>query len=191
MSVLRASGRLCPPGDDPQLLRVTLKCLIGTIHVLHGSGRDQRGVEIRSILDTYFRLLNGELPGLLEGGNHAPEDGFVTLRISMLNAISEMLNCSDRPVLQAVFLNNNCYEHIIQLIQNSKVYDEGSESITVHAIAVLTAIMKSSPSAKEVFKERIGYSHLYEVLKSRGRPSKRLLQELMNMVRAWFPPHPP
>ncbi|XP_038664837.1 neurobeachin-like protein 2 isoform X1 [Scyliorhinus canicula] len=42
--------------------------------------------------------------------------------------------------------------------------------------------MKNSPSAKEVFKERIGYSHLYEVLKSQGEPTKHLLQELMNMA---------
>lgn len=38
-----------------------------------------------------------------------------------LAAIPEILQCSDRPVLQAVFLNNNCFEHILRLIQNSKV----------------------------------------------------------------------
>uniref|UniRef100_A0A8C2FWZ2 Neurobeachin-like 2 n=1 Tax=Cyprinus carpio TaxID=7962 RepID=A0A8C2FWZ2_CYPCA len=52
----------------------------------------------------------------------------------------------------------------------------------LHAIRVLTAIMSSSPSAKEVFKERIGYSQLFDVLKSQGQPTKRLLQELMNMA---------
>lgn len=36
---------------------------------------------------------------------------------------------------------------------------------------------------QEVFKERIGYSQLFDVLKSQGQPTKRLLQELMNMVR--------
>lgn len=35
---------------------------------------------------------------------------------------------------------------------------------------------------QEVFKERIGYSQLFDVLKSQGQPTKRLLQELMNMV---------
>ncbi|ETE68362.1 Neurobeachin-like protein 2, partial [Ophiophagus hannah] len=34
----------------------------------------------------------------------------------------------------------------------------------------------------EVFKERIGYSHLYEVLKSQSQPTKKLLQELLNMA---------
>lgn len=35
---------------------------------------------------------------------------------------------------------------------------------------------------QEVFKERIGYNHLYEVLISLGQPSRHLLKELMNMV---------
>lgn len=41
--------------------------------------------------------------------------------------------------------------------------------------------------AQEVFKERIGYPHLLEVLQSHGPPTRRLLQELLNMVRskAW------
>uniref|UniRef100_A0A8C0BJN3 Neurobeachin-like protein 2 n=1 Tax=Buteo japonicus TaxID=224669 RepID=A0A8C0BJN3_9AVES len=34
----------------------------------------------------------------------------------------------------------------------------------------------------EVFKERIGYAHIYEVLKSLGQPSRELLEELMNMA---------
>ncbi|KAF0046188.1 hypothetical protein F2P81_002717, partial [Scophthalmus maximus] len=34
----------------------------------------------------------------------------------------------------------------------------------------------------EVFKERIGYNHLYEVLISLGQPSRHLLKELMNMA---------
>lgn len=39
---------------------------------------------------------------------------------------------------------------------------------------------------QEVFKERIGYNHLYEVLVSLGHPSRHLLRELMNMVRWAF-----
>ncbi|XP_041045681.1 neurobeachin-like protein 2 isoform X1 [Carcharodon carcharias] len=214
MLVLRTS---CDTGTqeqkDTRLLQVALKCLIGMIHILHASSLDQRRVTIKTILDSYFKLLNADRPvAVLEGGTKSRlEDGFITLRINMLSAISEMLNCKDRPVLQAVFLNNNCFEHVIRLIQNSKLYvssrskddskvgsdlatqllteinlskvfEKESDSITVHAIRVLTAIMKNSPSAKEVFKERIGYSHLYEVLKSQGEPTKRLLQELMNMA---------
>ncbi|XP_020371025.1 neurobeachin-like protein 2 isoform X1 [Rhincodon typus] len=214
MLILRTS---CDTGTrepkDTRLLQVGLKCLIGMIHVLHSSSIDQRRVTIETILDSYFKLLNADRPLAVqeEGSKTRLEDGFITLRINMLSAISEMLNCKDRPVLQAVFLNNNCFEHIIRLIQNSKLYvssrskddskggsdlatqllteinlskvfEKESDSITVHAIRVLTAIMKNSPSAKEVFKERIGYSHLYEVLKSQGEPTKQLLQELMNMA---------
>ncbi|XP_072324254.1 neurobeachin-like protein 2 isoform X3 [Scyliorhinus torazame] len=185
MLVLRTS---CDTGTqepkNTKLLQVALKCLIGMIHILHASSLDQRRVTIKTILDSYFKLLNADRPVavLEEGTKTRLEDGFITLRIEMLRAISEMLNCKDRAVLQAVFLNNNCFEHIIRLIQNSKVFEKETDSITVHAIKVLTAIMKNSPSAKEVFKERIGYSHLYEVLKSQGEPTKHLLQELMNMA---------
>ncbi|XP_072905355.1 neurobeachin-like protein 2 isoform X3 [Hemitrygon akajei] len=185
MLVLRTS---CDTGTqepkDTRPLHVALKCLISMIHILHASSLDQRQVEIKTILEGYFKLLNADrpVPVLEEGIKTRLEDGFITLRINMLSSISEMLNCKDRPVLQAMFLNNNCFEHIIRLIQNSKVFEKESDSITVHAIRVLTAIMKNSPSAKEVFKERIGYSHLYEVLKSQGEPTSRLLQELMNMA---------
>lgn len=43
---------------------------------------------------------------------------------------------------------------------------------------------------QEVFKERIGYSQLFDVLKSQGHPTKRLLQELMNMVKHAFSHYP-
>lgn len=49
-----------------------------------------------------------------------------------------------------------------------------------------THMLTSSPHnpAQEVFKERIGYPHLHEILQSHGPPTHRLLQELLNMVRA-------
>lgn len=37
-----------------------------------------------------------------------------------------------------------------------------------------------------MFKERIGYTHLCEVLVSLGQPSRDLLKELMNMVRHFY-----
>ncbi|KAM4026728.1 neurobeachin-like protein 2 isoform 3-T3 [Anomaloglossus baeobatrachus] len=197
---------------DPRLLQLALDCLIAIIHILHGSSPGRRRVEIRHILDCYFKVLNCDRP--LCSSETAPgphwEEGLLALRISMLRAIPQMLDCSDRPVLQAVFLSNNCFEHIIRLIQNSKLYlssglrpeeggsdlttqlltepdimkviDSDSDAITVNAIGVLTSIMRNSPSAKEVFKERIGYPHLYEVLKSRSQPTKRLLQQLLSMA---------
>ncbi|XP_051574482.1 neurobeachin-like protein 2 isoform X2 [Myxocyprinus asiaticus] len=187
MSVLR-SWCLCPnpsPKEprDPGLLKMTLRCLTAMIHLLHSSNPAERQLEIRTVLDSYFQLLNWNRPPASQHEDIlAWEDNLIPLLEHMLNAIPEILQCSDRPVLQAIFLNNNCFEHILRLIQNSKVWEKGSDCITVHAIRVLTAIMSNSPSAKEVFKERIGYSQLFDVLKSQGQPTKRLLQELMNMA---------
>uniref|UniRef100_A0A8C1KHC7 Neurobeachin-like protein 2 n=1 Tax=Cyprinus carpio TaxID=7962 RepID=A0A8C1KHC7_CYPCA len=175
MSVLR-SWCLTPASSpqepkDPRLLKMTLRCLTAMIHLLHSSSLSDRQVEIRIVLDDYFQLLNwNRPPDSQQGDMQTWEDNLITLLEHMLNAIPEILQCSDRPVLQAIFLNNNCFEHIIY------------SHLSIHAIRVLTAIMSSSPSAKEVFKERIGYSQLFDVLKSQGLPTKRLLQELMNMA---------
>ncbi|XP_063076336.1 neurobeachin-like protein 2 isoform X2 [Engraulis encrasicolus] len=215
-SVLRAWCLRPPPSPghpkDPQLLRLSLQCLTAMLHLLHASSPAERQLDIRHVLDGYFQLLNWSRPPTDDPDclQHW-EDSLVTLQTHMLNTIPQILQCSDRAVLQAIFLNNNCFEHILRLIQNSKLYqssrcrkehegvcnitthslsevevdqvwEKGSDCITVHAIGVLTAIMSNSPSAKEVFKERIGYSQLFDVLKSQGRPTKRLLQELMNMA---------
>uniref|UniRef100_A0A673H8U3 Neurobeachin-like protein 2 n=1 Tax=Sinocyclocheilus rhinocerous TaxID=307959 RepID=A0A673H8U3_9TELE len=189
MSVLRSwcLTPASPPQEpkDPWLLKMTLRCLTAMIHLLHSSSPAERQVEIRTVLDSYFQLLNwNRPPDSQQEDMQTWEDNLITLLEHMLNAIPEILQCSDRPVLQAIFLNNNCFEHILRLIQNKCEYElnDGSDCITVHAIRVLTAIMSNSPSAKEVFKERIGYSQLFDVLKSQGQPTKRLLQELMNMA---------
>lgn len=55
---------------------------------------------------------------------------------------------------------------------------------TIHRGESLSLFL--SPPLQEVFKERIGYSQLFDVLKSQGQPTKRLLQELMNMVKHHF-----
>ncbi|NXL54651.1 NBEL2 protein, partial [Podilymbus podiceps] len=206
LGVLRRGGGETPP--VPGLLELALRSVVAVVHVLHGSSPGAGPVPLRVLLDGYFRVLNSDLPG----ASLAPEaaGGLIHLRVLMLDAIPAMLSCEDRPVLQAVFLSNNCFEHIIRLLQNSKLYlgslreagkardkvpawppdgdglqqvfDGSSDAIAVHAVGVLAAIMSNSPSAKEVFKERIGYTHLYEVLRSQGQPTQRLLQELLNMA---------
>uniref|UniRef100_A0A665UCL4 Neurobeachin-like protein 2 n=1 Tax=Echeneis naucrates TaxID=173247 RepID=A0A665UCL4_ECHNA len=183
-SVLRAwCCQTSPEPKDTGLPQLTLQCLTAMIHLLHSSSPAERQVEIRVILESYFQLLNWNRPLSCEQQDRQSwEDSLVSLQSQMLSKSISILQCSDRPVLQAVFLNNNCFEHILRLIQNSKVWEKGSDSITVHALGVLTAIMSNSPSAKEVFKERIGYPQLFDVLKSQGQPTKRLLQELMNMA---------
>uniref|UniRef100_A0A8C4WKP7 Neurobeachin-like protein 2 n=1 Tax=Gopherus evgoodei TaxID=1825980 RepID=A0A8C4WKP7_9SAUR len=79
-----------------------------------------------------------------------------------------MLDCTDRPVLQAIFLNSNCFEHLIRLLQNCKLF--------------LNANNKVADKIEFSGKKRIGYAHIYEVLKSLGQPSRELLEELMNMA---------
>ncbi|XP_074539600.1 neurobeachin-like protein 2 isoform X1 [Halichoeres trimaculatus] len=212
-NVLRAwCCRSSTQPKDTRLPRLTLQCLTAVIHLLHSSSPAERQVEIRKILESFFQLLNWNRPPSTEEEDRQNwEDSLISLQSQMLTAVPEILQCSDRPVLQAIFLNNNCFEHILRLVQNSKLFqskrcrpehevvsdlttclltevevdqvlEKGSDSITVHALGVLTAIMSNSPSAKEVFKERIGYPQLFDVLKSQGQPTKRLLQELMNMA---------
>uniref|UniRef100_A0AAY4EZ78 Neurobeachin-like protein 2 n=1 Tax=Denticeps clupeoides TaxID=299321 RepID=A0AAY4EZ78_9TELE len=154
---------------------LTLGCLREVVHCLLASSSDQRQVEISSVLENYFKLLNSDPATVLVS---------VQLFISLFfrhstDTIRDMFECLDRPVLQAIFLNSNCFEHLTRLLQNSK---GRLDSLAVATIKALTIVMHKSPAAKEVFKERIGYIHLYEVLVSLGQPSRQLLKELMNMA---------
>ncbi|XP_029923229.1 neurobeachin-like protein 1 isoform X1 [Myripristis murdjan] len=203
---------------------LTLGCLREVVQRLLASSSDQRQVEIASVLENYFKLLNSDPAAAIvarqqqqQAKGRAPtlgrhwESRFVALQVHMLDTIRDMFLCSDRPVLQAIFLNSNCFEHLTRLLQNSKlvnarctaadkdqkditnnrlltgerdtqVFQGRLDSLAVATIKALTTVMHKSPAAKEVFKERIGYNHLYEVLISLGQPSKHLLKELMNMA---------
>uniref|UniRef100_H3B2H2 Neurobeachin-like protein 2 n=1 Tax=Latimeria chalumnae TaxID=7897 RepID=H3B2H2_LATCH len=200
------------PEEVSRKVQLTLKCLTEVVHILLTSSSDQRQVETSTILENYFKLLNSDFTALPKSKKSRQwENRFIALQIHMLNTITEMLDCADRPVLQAIFLNSNCFEHLIRLLQNSKLLVSASRKsadksekdlankllaemnkdqvfqgrldyLAVSTINALTAVMHKSPAAKEVFKERIGYTHLYEVLKSLGQPSRDLLKELMNMA---------
>uniref|UniRef100_A0A8C2MGC8 Neurobeachin like 1 n=1 Tax=Cricetulus griseus TaxID=10029 RepID=A0A8C2MGC8_CRIGR len=173
-------------GDPEEVGRkreLTLKCLTQVVHILLTSSSDQRQVETSTILENYFKLLNSDHSALpKQRRSRRWESQFIALQIKMLNTITAMLDCADRPVLQAIFLNSNCFEHLIRLLQNCKVFQGRLDCLAVSSIQALTAVMKNSPAAKEVFKERIGYMHMFEVLKSLGQPSLELLKELMNMA---------
>uniref|UniRef100_A0A8C7R8I7 Neurobeachin-like protein 2 n=1 Tax=Oncorhynchus mykiss TaxID=8022 RepID=A0A8C7R8I7_ONCMY len=147
----------------------------------------------------YFKLLNSDPAAA------AVQQGVKGHKV-LGHTIRDMFLCSDRPVLQAIFLNSNCFEHLTRLLQNSKVWSRAAlemgigsgerltglissqvfqgrlDSLAVATIKALTTVMHKSPAAKEVFKERIGYTHLFEVLVSLGQPSRHLLKELMNMA---------
>ncbi|XP_059583066.1 neurobeachin-like protein 1 isoform X2 [Alligator mississippiensis] len=171
------------PEEVNRKAELTLKCLTEVVHILLTSSSDQRQVETSSILENYFKLLNSDHSALPNPRRSRQwESRFIALQIQMLNTITAMLDCTDRPVLQAIFLNSNCFEHLIRLLQNCKVFQGQLDCLAVSTIQALTAVMHKSPAAKEVFKERIGYAHLYEVLKSLGQPSRELLEELMNMA---------
>ncbi|XP_017689650.1 PREDICTED: neurobeachin-like protein 1 [Lepidothrix coronata] len=171
------------PEEVSRKAELTLKCLTEVVHILLTSSSDQRQVETSTILENYFKLLNSDHSALPNARRCRQwESRFIALQIQMLNTITAMLDCTDRPVLQAIFLNSNCFEHLIRLLQNCKVFQGHLDSLAVSTIQALTAVMHKSPAAKEVFKERIGYAHIYEVLKSLGQPSRELLEELMNMA---------
>uniref|UniRef100_A0A8I3WF73 Neurobeachin like 1 n=1 Tax=Callithrix jacchus TaxID=9483 RepID=A0A8I3WF73_CALJA len=202
-------------GDPEEVGRkaeLTLKCLTQVVHILLSSNCDQRQVETSTILENYFKLLNSD-PSALPNQRRSRqwESRFIALQIKMLNTITAMLDCTDRPVLQAIFLNSNCFEHLIRLLQNCKLFLNANNKVAdknekdlanklltemnedqvfqgqldclaISTIQALTAVMNKSPAAKEVFKERIGYTHMFEVLKSLGQPPPELLKELMNMA---------
>ncbi|XP_019379037.1 PREDICTED: neurobeachin-like protein 1 isoform X2 [Gavialis gangeticus] len=171
------------PEEVNRKAELTLKCLTEVVHILLTSSSDQRQVETSSILENYFKLLNSDHSALPNPRRSRQwESRFIALQIQMLNTITAMLDCTDRPVLQAIFLNSNCFEHLIRLLQNCKVFQGQLDCLAVSTIQALTSVMHKSPAAKEVFKERIGYAHIYEVLKSLGQPSRELLKELMNMA---------
>ncbi|XP_062434599.1 neurobeachin-like protein 1 isoform X1 [Rhea pennata] len=171
------------PEEVSRKAELTLKCLTEVVHILLTSSSDQRQVETSTILENYFKLLNSDHSALPNARRCRQwEKKFIALQVQMLNTITGMLDCTDRPVLQAIFLNSNCFEHLIRLLQNCKVFQGHLDCLAVSTIQALTAVMHKSPAAKEVFKERIGYAHIYEVLKSLGQPSRELLEELMNMA---------
>ncbi|XP_043381670.1 neurobeachin-like protein 1 isoform X1 [Chelonia mydas] len=200
------------PEEVSRKAELTLKCLTEVVHILLTSSSDQRQVETSTILENYFKLLNSDHSALPNSRRSRQwENRFIALQIQMLNTITAMLDCTDRPVLQAIFLNSNCFEHLIRLLQNCKLFLNANNKVAdksekdlanklltemngdqvfqgqldclaVSTIQALTAVLHKSPAAKEVFKERIGYAHIYEVLKSLGQPSRELLEELMNMA---------
>lgn len=87
MSVLR-SWCLRPAQDepkDPQVLRLTLRCLTAMIHLLHCSSPAERQVEIKTVLSNYFQLLNWNRPPSEQGDDLAWEETIITLQTHMLS----------------------------------------------------------------------------------------------------------
>ncbi|KAJ7408040.1 neurobeachin like 1 [Willisornis vidua] len=168
------------PEEVSRKAELTLKCLTEVVHILLTSSSDQRQVETSTILENYFKLLNSDHSALPNARRCRQwESRFIALQIQMLNTITAMLDCTDRPVLQAIFLNSNCFEHLIRLLQNCKLFLNANnkvadksgkdltnklltemnedqvfqghlDSLAVSTIQALTAVMHKSPAAKAV-----------------------------------------
>lgn len=111
------------PEEVGRKVELTLKCLTEVVHILLTSSSDQRQVETSTLLENYFKLLNSDHSALPnQRRSRQWESRFIALQIKMLNTITAMLDCTDRPVLQAIFLNSNCFEHLIRLLQNCKLF---------------------------------------------------------------------
>uniref|UniRef100_A0A671YZN7 Neurobeachin-like protein 2 n=1 Tax=Sparus aurata TaxID=8175 RepID=A0A671YZN7_SPAAU len=179
--------------QESEHLKESLKCCLLHLFGAIVAG-DQVSLWICSVLLTQLTLLL-----LCESMSHCSVSSFVScVTISSSSCLSDtirdMFLCSDRPVLQAIFLNSNCFEHLTRLLQNSKVTEQpkprvillGTEMMIqkkkLIAFCICIFIYVFPPPLQEVFKERIGYNHLYEVLTSLGQPSRHLLKELMNMA---------
>lgn len=80
---------------NPRILQLTLNCLISMIHILHSSNPGQRRVEIRHILDSYFKVLNSDRPLYSAERLSGPhwEEGLLTLRINMLRMYWLFVRC--------------------------------------------------------------------------------------------------
>lgn len=86
-SVLRAwCCRTSTEPKDTSLPRLTLQCLTAMIHLLHSSSPAERQVEIRTILDGYFQLLNWNRPLSSEHQDRQSwEDSLISLQSQMLS----------------------------------------------------------------------------------------------------------
>lgn len=74
------------PEDVSHKLELTLKCLTEVIHILLTSSSDQRQVEIGTILENYFKLLNSDHVALLVNCKSRNwESSFIALQIQMLS----------------------------------------------------------------------------------------------------------
>lgn len=86
-TVLRAW--CCRTSTEPKgtgLPQLTLQCLTSMIHLLHSSSPAERQVEIRTILESYFQLLNWNRPLSSDHQDRQSwEDSLISLQSQMLS----------------------------------------------------------------------------------------------------------
>lgn len=95
----------CRTSSEPKgtkLPRLTLQCLTAMIHLLHTSSPVERQVEIRTILENYFQLLNWNRPlSSDQEDRRSWEDSLISLQSQMLSKsapansqVCPSVNCS-------------------------------------------------------------------------------------------------
>lgn len=78
----------------PRLPRLTLRCLTAVIHLLHSSSPAERQVEIKTILESYFQLLNWNRPLSSDGQDKQSwEDSLISLQSQMLSTSASVQLC--------------------------------------------------------------------------------------------------
>lgn len=92
-SVLRAwCLRASSSPKDTRLPKMTLQCLTAMIHLLHSSSPAERQIEIRTILESYFQLLNWNRPLSSEDlDRNSWEENLILLQSQMLSKSKSLL----------------------------------------------------------------------------------------------------
>lgn len=107
-SVLRAW--CCRTSSEPKstaLPRLTLQCLTAMIHLLHSSSPAERQVEIRTILESFFQLLNwNRLLSSEQNDRQSWEESLISLQSQMLSKGTFRLRTRVRKVSFFVSLND-------------------------------------------------------------------------------------
>lgn len=77
-----------------RLPRLTLQCLTAVIHLLHSSSPAERQVEIKTILESYFQLLNWNRPLSSDCQDKLSwEDSLISLQSQMLSMSMSIQLC--------------------------------------------------------------------------------------------------
>lgn len=87
----------CQVSTEPKatrLPRLTLQCLTAVIHLLHSSSPAERQVEIKTILESYFQLLNWNRPLSSDCQDKLSwEDSLISLQSQMLSMSMSIQLC--------------------------------------------------------------------------------------------------
>ena len=162
---------------------ITLQCLVKIVHVLHLNPNyvnQGSGVDLPTVLLRYFQLF--------EQQREKPNKEAIILKTHLLDAICQMLDCRDKPALQAVFLGLSCFKTILsnlQLISDVESQDENIETwnlLVYSSVRALQTLIHSSSPAKEVFEASNGYRTTKECLLKWHSPSKDVIFGLLKWM---------